>query len=99
MRICMPLVVENGTGVSGESKPSENGTLDVPTDFPRKAEQPARRAWKELGVAGPPEAVRAAFEVLLRRYCGEADDTPFQELLKRQDGPRTSDLALEGGRL
>ncbi|HTD86039.1 MAG TPA: amino acid adenylation domain-containing protein [Candidatus Binatia bacterium] len=44
--------------------------------------------------------VQAAFEVLLRRYCGAADDTPFQKLVGPGVQPsRTTDLTLVGNRI
>ena len=102
MRSCMPLVVENGSGVREEEKPKQTGvvsSIDLPGDFPRRAGEP-RRAAKDLHLAADPAVVRAAFEVLLRRYCGEADDTSFQDLAGRGPSPsRTNDLTLAGNRV
>ena len=97
---------ETTAATQGDStSPAASGTssLDVPGDFPRRAGE-ARRASKELNLPGNPEpaVVRAAFEVLLRRYCGEAGDESFQELARpaRQNlASRTDDLRLEGDRI
>src|SRR5262245_28224779 len=100
MRICMPLVVENHQDVSGDPKPQENGPLspmDLPGDYARGPEDGARRGEKDFSLQGAPDEqmVRAAFEVLLRRYCGEADGTPFEQLVKHNGPPHTNDLTLE----
>ena len=100
----MPLVVENRSGVQEEGKPQQTGvvsSIDLPGDFPRRAGEP-RRGSKELGFTADPVIVRGAFEVLVRRYCGEAGDETFQEVVGRmgRDGSDgTNDLQLTGTRL
>ena len=100
MRFCMPLVVENHRDISGELKPEETGRfspMDLPADYTRGPGEEVRRAEKTFALSGWAEAavIRAVFEVLLRRYCGEADGTPFNDLVKQGLSPRTKDLVLE----
>src|SRR5436190_6872757 len=100
MRLCMPLVVENHRDVSGELTPEESGKfspMDLPADYTRGPGEEVRRAEKSFILNGRADAtvIRTAFEVLLRRYCGEADETAFNELVKQNLLPRTKDLALE----
>ena len=102
MRICMPLVVENGSGVRKEENPKQTGvvsSIDLPGDFPRRAGNPLPGS-KELNLNADPAVLRAAFDVLLSRYCGEAEDTPFRDLAGGGVPPsRTTDVRLEGNRL